>query len=505
MTAASLVLGIDLGTTGIKALVLDTISGRTLTSAYRTYPSSTGDDGRHEQDPEQWWTACAQVTRDALGAIAPQRVAAVGLSGHMHGVVLVDENDDPVRPAMTWADRRCVAQVTKLRAIGDQFLARCANPVVEAFTAPKLAWLIDHEPDSVNRASRVVQAKDFLRHRLTATWGTDTTDARGTLLYDVRRNTWDPDLWASCGASQALSPQVSGSSSVVGSVTGPAAAITGLAAGTPVVAGAGDVACAALGAGLVEEGVIYLNVGTAAQVSTVLPSAVPGSHFVFGRADSEGFLGMASVYAAGLSVDWASRTLLDATETTTPPGQQLTELAKTEPAGARGVTFVPHLLGTSVPTHDPDVRGSLFGLGVDTDKKTLARAVLEGVAYACVQAVRAVAELGGGAHRVHLGGGLSRSAVWRDAVSATLDTPAARIGEDASARGAAMLAALGAGLWSSATEAAQACVTAEELPTPSLGAETAHRLAFRRYEMAAAMQLQWTRRMTEPEHPEEST
>jgi xylulokinase len=281
--------------------------------------------------------------------------------------------------------------------------------------------------------------------------------------------------------------------------------MTGLLVGTPVVAGAGDVACSALGAGVVQEGVIYLNVGTAAQVSTVLPSAVPGNHFVFGRADSEGYLGMASVYAAGLSVDWAARTLLDLTTTASPPGQQLTQLAQAEPVGARGVTFVPHLLGTSVPTHDPEVRGSLFGLGVDTDKNSLARAVLEGVAYACVLAVQAVAEIGGGMHRVHLGGGLSRSAVWREAVSATLGAPVSRVGDDASARGAAMLAALGTGLWASATEAARACVTADELPPPPSSVQTAHRLAFDRYEMTAAMQLQWTRRVTQAERIQEDT
>ena len=176
------ILGIDLGTTGVKALLIDAESGVALARAYRSYPSTTLVEGQYEQDPEDWWHSCAGVTREVLAGVPSESVLGVGLSGHMHGVVLVDKHGRHLRPAMTWADRRDVSQVARLRAAGTQFADRCANPVVEAFTAPKLAWVAEHEPSVLSRAVRLVQAKDSLRYRLTDTWGTDLTDARGTLL-----------------------------------------------------------------------------------------------------------------------------------------------------------------------------------------------------------------------------------------------------------------------------------------------------------------------------------
>lgn len=490
-------LGIDLGTTGIKALVIESDSGAILARAYRSYPSQTGADGRHEQDPEDWWTVCAEVTHEVLAAHPPTSIAAVGVSGHMHGVVLIDGEDRYVRPAMTWADRRDVRQVARLRtAAGHLFVARGSNPVVEALTAPKVAWLAEHEPTSLDRAVQLVLAKDVLRHRLTGTWGTDLTDARGTLLYDVHRDAWDPELWATCGVDPALAPTVTPSTTVVGAVTAEAAMTTGLAPGTPVVAGAGDVACSALGAGVVGEGVVHVNVGTAAQVTTVLPSPVPGEHFVFGRADSRGFLAMASVYAAGLSVDWAARTLLGL-DGPAPLGPAVDELAQQATTAAREVAFLPHLLGTSVPTHEPAARGALLGLDANATTATVARAVLEGVAFACTQAVGAVAGLTGGLRRVHVGGGLSRSSVWRDTVAAVLEVPLFRVGEDASARGAAMLAGLGIGLWSNAQDAAATCVRAEKLPAPAPGATSESRQALSTYEMASEALLGLTRLVRE--------
>jgi xylulokinase len=490
-----LVLGIDLGTTGIKAVLLDTVSGRTVREAYRTYPSHTDDGGRHEQEPDEWWRACSVVTREVLVDAVPSRVAAVGLSGHMHGVVLVDADDRYLRRAMTWADRRNVEQVTQLRqTAGERFHEKCANPVVEAFTAPKVAWLALYEPASLQQAVRLVQPKDSLRHRLTGTWGTDLTDARGTLLYDVHAERWDEELWAMCGAAPGLGPAVSPSTQVVGHITEAAAATTGLAAGTPVVAGAGDVASSALGAGLVAEGMVYVNAGTAAQVTTPTKDPVPGNHFVFGRADSHGYHLMASVYAAGLAVDWAARTIIASTSHAEHPGRTLDAIARGEPPGARGVVFVPHLLGTSVPTHDPHMGGALLGIRPDHRPATVARAVLEGVAYACAAAARYVSAVQGSASRIHLGGGLSRSTVWCDALAAVADVPVYRVQGDASVRGAAMLAGMGVGIWSDASEAAAVCVHVDEVPRGTDSSADAHRRAQKDYELAVMTLSELNRR-----------
>jgi xylulokinase len=483
-TDAALLLGIDLGTTGAKALVVDARTGDPVATGYCAYESRTDADGRHEQDPEQWWAACRRAVREAVGDRLAERVVAVGLSGHMHALVLVDADDRYVRPAMTWADRRSATEVARLRRQGVRFEQQCANPVVEAFTAPKLAWLARHEGRSLSRAVRIVLPKDTLRHRLTGTWGTDTSDARGTLLYDVHENAWDPELWALCGGDRDLAPAVSPSTAIVGSVTARAAEEVGLVEGTPVVAGAGDVACSALGAGLVgTSGAAYVNAGTAAQVLTAIDHPVPGSHFVFGRAESAAFLAMASVYAAGLSVDWAARTLLGRPSAQDGGGgRAMDELARTEEPGARGMVFVPHLLGTSVPTHDPQMRGALLGLGVDQGSATVARAVIEGVAYACAAAVESLARLGEDVAEVRIGGGMSRSSVWAETLAAAVGVPVRRLAVDPSPLGAAMLAGLGTGVWADAEQAASACVRLEQTPPVDPARRTAYQEARRRYD-----------------------
>lgn len=493
---APLVLGIDLGTTGAKALLVDVATGGHAGRGYRSYPSATSVDGAHEQAPEDWWVATVGAVRDAMGEIAAHRVRAVGLSGHMHAVVLVDGHDRCVRPAMTWADRRSAGQVRRLRESQDAFTAKCANPVVEAFTAPKLAWVADHEPRSLEHAVRLVQPKDVLRHRLTGTWGTDTTDARGTLLYDVRRDEWDESLWQLCGADNSLGPDVSGSADVVGEVTEAAAAELGLAPGTSVVAGAGDVSSSALGAGAVQPGTVYVNAGTAAQVLAPLEQPVTGSHFIFGRAASHGYLAMASVYAAGMSVDWVAKSLLTGPlGASASAGAQFDVMAAGEEAGASGAVFVPHLLGTSVPTHDPRVRGAFLGLTADQRSSTLARAVLEGVAYACAAAVAHVESLVDEMSRVRVGGGLSGSHVWGETLAAVHDVPVERVTGDASPVGAAMLAGIGLGAWAGAEQAAQVCVGVVTLERPGPEVVRRYRAARRRYEAAVEALTDVSRRM----------
>lgn len=481
------VLGLDLGTTAVKAVLVDTRSGETVGQGTCAYPSHTPTEGAHEQDPDDWWQASRTAVAQALTTLPkPPSIAAVGLSGHMHAAALVDEADGWVRPVMTWADRRSAPQVRRLREHAELFAARCANPVVEAFTAPKVAWLAEHEPQALARARRMVQPKDALRHRLTGTWGTDVTDARGTLLYDVRSNRWDAELWELCGADLRLAPEVSAPTDVIGTVTTAAAAETGLVAGTPVVAGASDVACSALGAGVVAPGLVYVNVGTAGQIFGAVPDLRTGNHFVFGRATSQQFLAMGSVYAAGLSVEWAAESLLGGRPgTAESAGPFVDGLAGGARSGADGVVFLPHLLGTSLPTHDPAVSGALVGLRPQHGRSAVARAVLEGVAYACASAVSEIAAVSGDVTGLRVGGGLARSEVWASTMSAIHDVPVGRLLHDASPRGAAMLAALGVGLWSDVREATEVCVHAAPVHRPEDDDVRLYRDAQRRYEATA--------------------
>ncbi|MEV2240322.1 FGGY family carbohydrate kinase [Micromonospora sp. NPDC049891] len=485
----AILVGLDLGTTGAKVVVVDAGTGTTLARSHRDYPSDTSHAGRHEQDPAHWWTASAGALREALAGVDARSVVAVGLSGHMHSVALFDAHDQPVRPALTWADRRAAEQVHELRQHGTLVGELTGNPVVEAFTAPKLAWVAAHEPDAVRRAVRLVQPKDVLRHHLTGDWGTDHTDAAGTLLYDVHRRRWEPRLWALCGTDERLAPAVSGSAEIVGTVLAGAAEATGLPAGTPVVAGAGDVSCAALGAGAVTGGQVYVNVGTAAQIITPLDAPRPDiDRFVFARAGEDGFLGMVSSYAAGLAIRWSERNLLPTSGTDHREGGTdgtADRLARDSAPGARGLTFLPYLLGASAPIHDPHARAALLGIGPEHGPADIARAALEGVAYACAAAVDQLLDGAGTATGIRVGGGVTRSEIWCEAFAAMFDVPVRRLRQDASPRGAVALAGIGAGVWPDVATAGTVLDDSEPLPVTGQH-RAAYRQARRRYDAVAA-------------------
>ncbi len=457
VSTGEVVLGIDLGTTSVKAAVVHLGSGRCVGFGAQRYASSEPFPGAHEQNVEDWWAATRTAVHGALAAApAGAKVRGIGLSGHMHSLALIGPDDQPVRPVMTWADRRNTDQVDRLRRGGDAFQRRTANPVVEAFTAPKLAWLAEHEPNALQTAERLVLAKDVLRHRLTGRWETDTTDAWGTLLYDLGCDRFSAELFELAGASPDLAPTVVGSSTVVGELLPAPSEQLGLEPGTPVVAGASDVSCSALGAGVLHPGAALVNAGTAAQILVPSADRHAGDYFVFAEADGPGSLRMASVYAAGLAIDWAGRTLLGIEAGTAGPA--VDDLARKSLPGANGVSFVPHLLGTSVPSNLPAATGALLGLRPGHDQRSIARALLEGVAFACLEAVRHLHYDGEGSGEIHLAGGLARSSVWVSTIATVSDGPVRVHRDEASPLGAAMLAGIGVGVWPDRDAAVAACV-----------------------------------------------
>ena len=458
------VVGIDCGTTAVKVVVVDVDDGGLRAEARRTYPSTEPIPGAHEQDPDDWWCAAADALAEALStAGCVEAVTAIGLSGHMHGLVLIGEDDRAVRPAMTWADRRSTAQVERLRSSAEVFAARTSNPVVEAFTAPKLAWLAEHEPASLQAARRLVLAKDVLRHRLTGTWATDRTDAWGTLLFDVREQRFDPELFELCGAGSDLAPDVTGSAEVVGTLRPAIAHDLGLRSDVSVVAGASDVSSSSLGAGVTDTGAGLINLGTAAQVLVQRAAVREGPWFTFAAADDRSSLSMGSVYAAGLALDWLADVVLRV-----DGGSGLDALARTTTAGVHRPLFVPHLLGASAPRHDASVAGALLGLRKRHGAAELARAGLEGVAFAAADALFRVAE-DDDLSAVHIGGAPTRSELIAASLAAVVPSPVLRATRDASPIGAAILAAVGIGVGELRT-VAERFVDLVEVPRPSPGA-----------------------------------
>lgn len=488
--SAPLLLGIDLGTTRVKAVLIDAATGAPAFFGSVEYSSRTAPDGGHEQETEDWWAATVTAVRTALDQSDGRPVEAVGLSGHMHAVTLIGADGRAVRPALTWVDRRASEEAAGLRK-QPEFARYCGNPVVEVFSAPKVAWIARHEPNALAAAVRMVLPKDVLRHRLTGTWGTDTSDAAGTLLYNIHEHAWASELWELCGASPALAPDVAASTDVVGRVLPGAARATGLAVGTPVVAGSGDVAAAAFGAGAVYPGCVYINTGTAAQVMAPSTASQAGPLFLFGQAGATGFLIMASVYAAGMSVRWAEKELLGGVGSAGGDGLA-DRLGKQAPAGAGGLVYLPFMLGSSAPTHDDAVRAAFLGQGPEHGRAHVARAVVEGVAFGCLDAADEVAKQIGTLTEVRVGGGVARSALWREVVAASADAPTFGTRFDASPLGAALLAGVGIGTWDAVGQASRT-VAVDPLPVPPAEVRERYRQARVRHRVATEAVMAFTR------------
>lgn len=437
--AEGLVVGIDAGTTSLKVLALDVATGHAVAEAAGEYPTSSPEPGAHQQDPADWWDVAVVALRQVLAKVDPSSVRAVGMSGHMHSLLLVDGHDEPIGPVLTWADRRVSAQAHCLAA-DPAFRSIAGNDVAETFTAPKLAWFAERYPGRLRDARRLVLAKDFLRFRLTGRWATDETDAAGTLLYDVHRRKWSEGLWRAAGADVGLAPEVLSPHEVAGVVTQEASAATGLPPGTPVVTGSGDVPAAVLGSGVVDEGSMSVNVGTAAQIMGISTEPDPGGGFLFVSALGEKFVIMSSLYAAGASIRWAERALLG--------GRPVGGAIRGVRPGCEELTYLPFMFGSTAPIKNSGARAAFIGQDVRHGIPHLARAVVEGVAFGCADAVSTVASVVGRPAQIRIVGGVTQSEEWcrtfASAVGADIEV---MLVEGGSARGAAALAALGTRLW----------------------------------------------------------
>ncbi|MFT4259022.1 FGGY family carbohydrate kinase, partial [Microbacterium sp.] len=391
-------------------------------------------DGAHEQDPDGWWDAVRSAARRVCD-ILPESPVAVGLTGQMHSLLLLDGRLDPVRAAMTWADRRVDDAAMRLRRVG-LFRERVGNFPVSAFTAPKLAWLAEADPDALARARHLLLAKDWIGLRLTGELATDRTDALGTLLWDPTTRMWDAELFAACGADASLGVPVLSSTERSGLVTEEASRATGIPAGTPVVVGAGDVPASTLGGGASVGRTMCMNVGTAAQVTAFTDRRSIGTGFTFGDPLGDGFIAMASVYAAGASLRLFEEERLG--------GSTIGSFEAGVPVGARGTGYLPVRFGMTVPRAIDAVRDEFFGRPGGLAEQSAA--VVEGVAFACADAIEAVAGEAGSPGRLVIVGGVTKSRRFREALVSTVAQRVVHMPEAGSGLGGALLAALGTGL-----------------------------------------------------------
>jgi xylulokinase len=467
-------LGIDVGTSGTRAVVVDE-KGRVVGSATAEHaPFDSPRTGWAEQDPRDWWRAAIQAIHGVLAEpeISADEIVGVGFSGQMHGSTLLDERDEVLRPALIWCDQRTADQCRAIteRVGAGRLIELTSNPALTGFTLPKMLWVRDHEPDVWARVHSVLLPKDYVRLQLTGEKATDVADASGTLLFDVANRRWSAPMLDALEIDGACLPPVFESAEITGRVSAAGAAVTGLVAGTPVVAGAGDQAAGAVGMGIVRAGTISATIGTSGVVfaATDRPSLDPrGRVHTFCHAVPGRWHVMGVTQAAGLSLRWFRDQFGAGIDDGRDPYERLTSEAARAPAGADGALWAPYLMGERTPHLDPDARGALVGLTASHTRAHVIRAILEGVAFSLRETFDIFREINVPLETIRLGGGGARSLLWRQ-IQADVYGHQVEIleAEEGAAYGAALLAGVGCGVWPSVDAACAAVVRVANRTSP---------------------------------------
>jgi xylulokinase len=454
-------LGIDVSTTATKTLLIDS-NGVVLAVASTTYPFETPHPLWSEQHPDLWWDGAQKSIRAVLekSGVDADQIGGVGLTGQMHGLVLLDKAGSVLRPAILWNDQRTQAQCDEIhRRIGkEKFIQITGNVALTGFTAPKILWVAQNEPELYAKAKHVLLPKDYLRLKLTGEYAMDKADGAGTVLFDLKKRDWSDEVLTALGIPRAWMPPTFEGPSFTGRVSAEAAAATGLKAGTPVVAGGGDQSAQAVGVGAVEPGIVGLTVGTSGVVFATTPSALvepEGRLHAFCHAVPGMWHFMGVMLSAAGSLQWYRDTLA--------PGMSFDDLlkeAEDTPAGSEGLQFLPYLSGERTPHPDPLARGAFIGLTIRHSRGHMTRAVLEGVAFGLKDSFTLIQNAGLGAiTQVRASGGGTKGALWRQILASVLDAELVTVNTaEGAAYGAALLAGVGAGTWADVPSACRAAV-----------------------------------------------
>ncbi|MCC6320185.1 MAG: xylulokinase [Phycisphaerales bacterium] len=490
-----LLLGIDVGTSAVKAVVCD-MRGRVIASAFSAHEPSRPHPGWSEQDSEDWWRSSCRAIRAVLGAgprVRADRIAAVGLSGQLHGAVILGEDAADrsgkareLRPTIMWNDQRSGSQCEMIeRTFGGRagIVRLAGNAALAGFVLPKLLWVREHEPRVWKRARHIMLPKDFVRLRLTGALATDVGDASGTLLFDVVNRRWSSQIPSRVGIDPAMFPPAHESTEITGHVSAWAARLTGLPVNTPVVSGSGDNQCGAVGAGVVEPGIAMAMLGTSGvilahsrrpRLDLPKPPALPGRLHAMcaatgSRASPTGWTITGVMLSAAGSLAWCRDTIAPDV-----PYSTLLREAASAPPGCDGLLFMPQLSGERCPYPDPLARGGWIGLTARHTRAHLVRAVVEGVTFTMGHMLDMVRGAGVEVSRVHLSGGGNQSAFWRQLQADIYGCPVGTTSTDrgGTAFGAAVLAGVGIGVWASVAEACRKSVRLQRQLAPSRGARS---------------------------------
>lgn len=493
-------LGIDLGTTGVKAALFATDNGRVLADAFVAYPLFHPHPGWAEQNPADWWQATLTAIRACLQAgvlkgAQLSDVRGVGLSGQMHGVVLLDGAHQVLRPCIIWADQRSDAQCRWIteKVGASQLIEYVSNPALTGFSAPKLLWIRDNEPDIFAKGRTLLLPKDYIRYRLTGTIAMEISDAAGTCLLDVKHGVWSQEVLKAIELDPALLPPIVAADAVAGTTTAEVEALTGLPAGTPVAGGGADNACGAVGNGVVVPGLALVSIGTSGvvlahadspQVDTSGP--VPRVH-TFNHAVPHAWYLMGVTQGAGLSLRWL-RDNIGLPEralerwTGTDAYETLTQEATSVAPGSDGLIFLPYLQGERTPHLDAYARGGWIGLTASHDRRHLVRSILEGVAFSLKDCLTILREQGLKLEQMRATGGGAKSLLWRQIIADILGVElVVTSATEGPAFGAALLAGVASGVYASIPQACEQTVRIVEHTQPNPQTATAYAQAYETY------------------------
>jgi xylulokinase len=494
-------LGIDLGTTGVKAVLFDAESGAALSSAFCPYPLLHPRPGWAEQQPEEWWNSTVSAIRSCVAGgrelgVDNASVRGIGLSGQMHGVVLLDSENVVLRPAIIWADQRSDAECRQItEQVGaSRLIELVSNPALTGFSLPKLLWIRNHEPEIFARATTLLLPKDYLRYRLTGVKGMEISDAAGTCMLDVTHGQWSEELLTRLDLDPGLLPPVIASDSVAGTLLPEVASQLELVAGTPVAGGGADNACGAVGSGVVKPGLALVSIGTSGVVLVHSTSPLvdrsgplPRVH-TFNHALPQAWYLMGVTQAAGLSLRWLRDQIglpemaierfseLDAYEL-------LDREAATAPAGSEGLIFLPYLQGERTPHLDASAKGGWIGLTASHTRRHLIRAVLEGVAFSLKDCFTIIGQQGLPIDQVRATGGGARSRLWRQIIADVLGIELVTTNSaEGPAFGAALLAGVASGVYPSVEEACRRVVSIEERTQPDVKTSAVYAEGYEMYQ-----------------------
>jgi xylulokinase len=468
----------DVGTSSLKAVLVDE-SGAVVATAAPEYSFETPRPLWAECDPVDWWQACLTAIQQLLRetGIAPREVAGIGLSGQMHGLVMLDSLGNVLRPCIMWNDQRTAQQCQRLTMkVGPKKVVEITgNPVLPGFTAPKLLWVHANEPGVFEQCAKILLPKDYIRYRLSGEYFTDVSDASGTSLLNVAKRDWDPTMLEACALKPEQLPTVTESPEASTTLSREAAELTGLIEGTPIIAGGGDQAAQAVGCGIVREGLVSCTLGTSGVVfahSSQYRLEPEGRLHAFCAAVPEQWHLMGVMLSAAGSYHWFREHLGQEErrrekEIGTDAYELLDELARQAPAGSEGLLFLPYLSGERTPHPDPNARGVFFGLSLRHGKAHLTRSVLEGVTYGLRDSLELMRGLGIRPSKVIASGGGARSPFWRHLLANIFQVDIATVNvNEGAAYGAALLAGVGAEVYPSVQEACKRTLTFSPSSTP---------------------------------------